>query len=246
MFDLLFQPTFLRRVGSEASSRGGELYVDIDPADNYRVLDGQFILHVTADSVFADVPSKAWFADEVYWADKLGYMMGYKTGDLFGPYDSLIRGDAALVLLRMAGATAKNFNGVSFESGIYTPFEDVYQGAYYAKAIAWCDWAGVMTGYKGTENFGPNDEITREQVATALYRYDQKLGNTTDLGVLASALDAYVDGGEVSSWAVEAVEWAVSEGIMGVDTDALNPQEEITRAEFAAMVVRYQPEGPLK
>lgn len=195
---------------------------------------------VIGDNVYADVKAGAWYASDVYTAAKAGWMNGYGNG-MFGPNDGMKRGDLALALGRALGMnTAMAFGGAGTTNTIVqvvTGFEDVDGGAYYARAIKSMADAGIMTGY-GDGTYGPNELVTREQLATILCRIEESgLGDASIL--LASALDAYADADEVSKFAAAGVEWAVVNGIMGVNTAYLNPGDTVSRAEVAAMLVRF-------
>ena len=187
-------------------------------------------------AAFSDVDAGSWYAQGVYNAAKLGYMNGVKGTDLFMPLADISRAELAKVFSNMAGRPDKE---------IYTPtqFGDVDAWAWYAEPIAWASEAGVVTGYQdGSGNFGPNDKATREQVALMLYRYAQAQGQDVSVEDADAALAAYSDGSEVSGWAKEAMAWAVENGVFGVDTDELMPQDNIQRAQVALIAVRYQPE----
>lgn len=111
-------------------------------------------------------------------------------------------------------------------------FPDVEDGAWYAEAIAWAAEQGIVGGY-GNGQFGPNDSITREQLAVMLYRY---AGSPTvpDLPL------NFTDASEVSEYALGAMRWAVGEGIInGIGNGLLSPKGKATRAQVAAMLMRY-------
>ena len=115
-------------------------------------------------------------------------------------------------------------------------FSDVPGDAWYAQGTVWAVEAGIVSGY-GDGQFGPNDAITREQLALMLYRYAQNLKLTTDTG---ASLTAFGDGEQVSSWARQALSWAVGAGIMsGTPENTLNPGGTATRAEAAVMVSQF-------
>ncbi len=180
---------------------------------------------------FPDVDASAWYSECVGLAAQLGYMKGYPNGT-FGPELGLNRAEAACTLLNMAKGSDANT-----DSG----FPDVSATDWFAGSVTWARSAGVMGGYQ-SGSFGPYDPLTREQVACTLYNYareiDGKDVSVTFYSVLSLGL--YPDGGEVDDWAVEAVAWAVENGIMG-NGDYLNPRGAITRAEMAAMTTNYQP-----
>ena len=188
---------------------------------------------------FADnVDSSAWYYNEVNKVAELGLMNGYADTDLFGPNDTITRAQVAQVLYNMAGGRADMDlpEGSYNEIYGYASFDDVNGKMWYGKAIAWAKAAGIVTGY-GDGTFAPENNITREEFATMLARYAQKYGNYT----AGSAADfaAYGDASAVDSWAAEYVAWAVKGGYMGKNTDVLTPLANMTRAEAAAMVVRY-------
>ena len=186
---------------------------------------------------FIDVPADAWFAESVSTAAQKGWVKGYANGDLFGPYDSMTRADVCVVMARMAGVNlAIDTNAGSEINFFETPFDDVNGNMYYAQAIAWAADAGIVQGDGDTGNFRPNDEVTRSEFAAIMMRYAQKAGDSTV--VEDGALDEYVDAASVPAWFKNEVSWAVESGIMGVGTDVLNPNGDITRAEVAAMLVR--------
>lgn len=179
---------------------------------------------------YADVQDEgAWYFESVYAARDAGYLLGYGGTDLFGPTDVLTRGQAACVLARIAGAD----EGAEFEPS----YADVSEGAYCSAAVAWARQAGVMTGYDdGTGRFGPDDPITREQLASALSRLAAFLG--VGDGSAVGDLSSYPDEAAVSGWARDAVAWAVGNGIMG-DGGSLRPQDGTTRGEAAKMTVSF-------
>ena len=193
---------------------------------------------VIATAAYADVAADAWYADEVAKASALKYVRG--MGDnLFFPNADMTRAQFAQVLYNMAGEPSGWWEDTaSNESGTYpTQFSDVVADAWYAKAVSWAVEAGVVNGVSDTE-FEPEGKITREQIATMLYRYAGN-GAQADLAVL----DQFADAGSVSDWAETAMAWAVEEGHMnGRGGDGLQPQGNATRAEVAALSVRVQPE----
>lgn len=175
---------------------------------------------------FTDVPKDAWYHDEVttcYW---LGFMNG-TSPTTFEPEESTTRAMMAQVLFNMSGAPPHYTR---------TIFEDVSEGAWYAQAICWCVDNRLAKGVSATR-FAPEENVTREQVATFLFRYAEACG----FYVLNQAeLSGFSDRGKVSAYALDAVEWAVAEGIIrGNDVGKLNPTGYATRAEIAAMLVRF-------
>ena len=200
-----------------------------DWADNAQTVT----FRVIAKSAFSDVAADAWYADEVNAAYQNGYVNGMGN-NLFVPDADMTRAQFAQVVYNMAGEP----EGAVNQNGTYpTQFDDVIPNAWYAKAVSWAVEAGVVNGTSET-TFDPEGKITREQIATMLYRYAGN-GAAAD----ATALDAFVDGDEVSAWAETAMAWAVEEGYMeGKGANDLQPQATATRAEVAALSVRVQPE----
>ena len=178
---------------------------------------------------FDDVDANAWYADEVYQAAQNGYVKGMGN-NLFFPEAQMTRAQFAQVLFNMAGELT--------EAGSHpTQFADVDGDAWYAQAVSWAVEAGVVKGTSET-TFDPEGTITREQIATMLYRYAGN-GAQADLSIL----DEFVDGGEVCDWAETAMAWAVESGYMnGKGANDLQPHANATRAEVAALAVRVQPE----
>ena len=145
----------------------------------------------------------------------------------FNPYGTTTRGMIVSILYRLEGEPQP--------AGV-APFTDVTSDKYYAKAVAWANENGIVSGYD-TDTFGPDDNITREQLASMLYRYAQYKGK--DVTYDANALDSFADSYKVSPYAVDAVKWAVSEGIISGDGTYINPTAYATRAETASMIMRY-------
>ncbi|MBM6953999.1 S-layer homology domain-containing protein [Enorma phocaeensis] len=214
---------------------------------NYDV-DATAEIEVTDAGVFSDVPSAGvWYSEWVNAAAGKGYMTGYNHTTLFGPEDTITRGDVAVTLYKMAGGTPDaDKEDTSEVEGYDTPFSDVDPGVYYAQAIQWAAKAGIVTGYDSTDLFKPTAPVSRQELATMLYRY-AKVADIDAAGVEVSddALDAYSDGASVAGFAEDAVAWAVEAEVMGQDVTEIRPADAITRAEVAAMTVRVQPEGRL-
>ena len=173
-----------------------------------------------------DVDTIHWAAEVIAQAAKAGLMSGTSTG-VFSPETALTRAQAVAVLYRLEGSPEAQM----------TSFADVSADAWYAAAVAWAEKAQIVSGY-GNGTFGPDDEITREQLAAILVKYAAYKGWATaaDTSVLA----AYDDGATVDSYARGAMAWAVAGGIVkGMDDGSLSPQSKVTRAQGAAMMVRF-------
>lgn len=174
---------------------------------------------------FTDVKETDWFYDAVGYVYENGMMSG--TGNnQFSPNVTTTRGMIVTILYRLEGSPA-----VSTSS-----FDDVAAGEYYANGVSWAAANGVVSGY-GNNLFGPNDPITREQMATILHRYAQhKEYETTVSGDVSS----FTDGASVSSYAVEPMNWAVGTGLLsGVGNNMLNPTGNATRAQAATILMRF-------
>jgi len=181
--------------------------------------------------VFTDTDYKAWYSDHVDYVYDEGIMNG--TGEhSFGPDMALSRAMVVTVLYRAAGSPE-----VTGE----IPFADVEEGMWYSDAILWAYQNEVVNGVGDGSRFDPNGNITREQIATILYRYTQSLGVEMAEG---ADLNTYPDGAMVSAYAEEGMAWAVGEGLItgavsnGVTT--LSPWNTATRAQFATIISRYQ------
>lgn len=176
---------------------------------------------VQTEEPFTDVQMDDWFYNAVVYVVKNGLMNGV-TNTQFSPDTATTRGMIVTILYRMAGKPAADG----------TSFADVEQDAYYADAVAWAAESGIVMGY-GDGTFGPNDSITREQMATMLYRY------AGSPAVTQTALQ-FADSGEVSSYATNAISWAVQQGILSGKTgNILDPQGDATRAQVAQMLQNY-------
>lgn len=174
---------------------------------------------------FTDVPDSAWYRSAVEFVFEKGIFSG--TGDdTFGPRLPMTRGMLVTVLHRIAGSPEERT----------AAFTDVPQNAWYAKAAAWATENDIVNGY-GTGKFGANDPVTREQMAAILFRYSEYAGITV---LSPGSLEVFEDGEKVSSWAVDAMKWAVgNQFITGKGGATLDPRGMATRAEVAAVMQRY-------
>ena len=193
----------------------------------YLMLDGNATVKVVDYvSDFNDVKEDAWYADAVDFTAGRGLFSGVGR-DSFAPDETLNRGMVVTVLYALEDAGAQKTAGL---------FDDVAEDAWYAQGTAWAVEAGIVSGY-GDGQFGPNDAITREQLALMLYRYAQYMKLSTGTG---ASLEAFGDEEEISSWAQQAMSWAVSAGILGGTPEGnLNPGGTATRAEAAVMVSQF-------
>ena len=117
-------------------------------------------------------------------------------------------------------------------------FQDVAAGQWYTDAVAWAASEGIVNGVGDGSAFAPNDTITREQMAVMLYRYAQYKGYDVSQGGMAA--QEYSDYGQVASWAQQAMQWAVSAGLItGTSDTTLSPQGSASRAEIATILMRF-------
>lgn len=174
---------------------------------------------------FTDVKSGDWFYEDVAYVYKNSLMTG--TSDTtFSPKGTTTRGMIVTILYRLENTPAANLSA----------FADVASNAYYAKAVGWASANGIVTGYSDVK-FGPNDSITREQMAAILYRYAQYKGY--DVSQKAD-LSKYQDQAAVSAYAKNAMAWANAKGLItGVTDTSLSPQGSAIRAQAAAILHRF-------
>lgn len=173
---------------------------------------------------FKDLKSTDWYYNIVLEAYSKGIMLGTSEGK-FSPNGTMARGMVATVMYRLAGTPS-----VKYEA----KFKDVKDGVWYSKAITYCYQNQIISGYNNGK-FGPDDDITRQDLAVILYNYALKHGyNMKD----KADLTKYSDAKQVSSYAKTAVSWAVANGIMG-GGKTLNPTGKATRAECAKMFVIF-------
>ena len=184
----------------------------------------------TADwvSPYADVGPDNWFYEAVAYVSQREMMNGV-TADRFRPGTVTNRAMIVTILWRLDNQP---------DAATAVSFTDVTEDKYYAEAVAWGGSYNIVTGYEdGT--FRPGAPITREQLAAILYRYALSKGYDVTI-FTGTALDDFPDGGAVSSYAHEAMRWAVSVGIVGGKSDGtLSPKGSATRAEAAAMLMRF-------
>lgn len=176
-------------------------------------------------TTFADVPASAWYYNAVEYVYENGLMSGV-SGGRFAPNDTLTRAMLVQTLYAMEGRPAAASAG----------FADVASGDWYASAVNWAAANGVVSGVSET-GFGPNNALTREQLALILYRFAQYKGYDV---TGTSDLTAYADGSSVSGWAAEAMSWAVNAGLIsGVGGNQIAPTGTATRAQVAQILMNF-------
>ena len=173
--------------------------------------------------IFLDVTPNAWYKDAVQYAYDNGLMTGVSDTE-FAPEATTTRAMIVSILARLEGVTTAEAAG----------FADVDDNDWYATAVNWAANVGVVNGYEDN-TFKPNTAITREQLAAILMNYAAYKGE--DVSNRAD-LTSYTD--QPSTWAQEAMQWAVAEGLItGVTNDELQPQGNATRAQVAAILQRF-------
>ena len=186
-------------------------------------------LAAVEDTGYADIDAGSWYADAVEYVRDNGLMSG-TTATTFEPGGTTTRAMLAQILYREAGSPAVSGNDT---------FTDTQEGAWYADAVLWATQAGVISGY-GDGRFGPNDPVSREQIAVILCRY---------AGSPAAQGEDFADEASISTWAADAVDWARSAGLMtGQEGNRFAPQASATRAETAVILRAFRtmntPETP--
>ncbi len=176
------------------------------------------------DTGFSDVAADAWYAGAVAYVRENGLMSG-TSETAFSPDGTMTRGMLVTTLYRMAGSPSLE------NETLGDPFSDVPDGAWYASGVYWARLTGVVSGYSDGQ-FGPNDPVSREQIAAILWRY---AGSPA-----AEAGTDFADEGSISDYAAQAVDWARANGIVsGVDGNRFLPQDSATRAQVAAILQNY-------
>ena len=174
---------------------------------------------------FVDVAAEDWYGDAVAAVYARGLMTG-TAEDTFAPELAATRGMVVSILHRLAGSPTMNTE----------VFEDVAVDDWYGQAVAWAASEGIASG-TSAETFSPNAAVTREQLAALLCNFVAQQGMDT---TARSDLSSFDDAATVSDWAQDAVSWAHAEGLFaGTSATTLSPQGEATRAQLAAMLVRF-------
>lgn len=175
---------------------------------------------------FDDVARYDWYSDAVDYVVREGLFEGVSE-DLFDPNGNMTRAMLVTVLWRLEGSP-KIYS--------YAGFDDVARGTWYTTAVAWAEKYDIVEGISETK-FAPNASITREQLATILYRYADYKGLGLDLD---ADLSGYTDAGKISDYAKDGMQWAVTYGLMqGMTQKTLAPQGTATRAQVATMLMRF-------
>lgn len=198
--------------------------------DNLVSNDANYTTTATSDmtitakfSGYTDVKKTNWYYDAVNYVNNNGIMTGY-SDTKFAPNDKLSRAQACQVIYNIADADEQATEAI---------FSDVSLGQWYTNAISWASKNGVVSGY-GNNLFGPDDSITREQMAAILYRY------AGAPSVETNNLGNYTDANQISDWATDALNWCVENKIMvGNGNGTMTPNKIISRAEVATIMMNY-------
>ena len=175
---------------------------------------------------FGDVEQTRWSYADILFVYENGLMNG-TSDSIFAPAADVTRGMIVTILYRLEGSPAVTDA---------CPFADVKTGSYYEKPITWAAANGIVNGYSA-DRFGPDDPITREQLAAILYRYAQTKGEGFT-GAWYFPLD-FADAASVSEWADEAMHWCVMNGLINGSNGSLNPAGTASREQTAAILHRF-------
>ncbi len=201
--------------------------------------DAQLVEEVSADHLslyvvgedtgwinpFDDVAEEDWFYDAVRFVHTRALMQGVDSST-FLPGGNTTRGMIVTILHRLEGTP---------EPGRSNPFDDVAAGQYYTGAVLWAAEVNLVGGY-GDGRFGPEDEVTREQLAVILMNYARYKGyEVSD----RADLKAFSDANAISDWAMEAMAWTNAAALIQGDGQSLNPGGQAERCQVAAILQRF-------
>ena len=205
----------------EVTAKPDGTYTFKQPAGKVKIEVAYKPIETPWNNPFADVSEDDWYYEAVRLVQERGLMNGYSDGR-FGAEDTLSRSQPAQILFNGEGRP-----GVDY----LLDFSDVAGGAWYAEAVRWAASQSIVSGH-GDGTFGPDAPITREQLAVMLWRYSGSPASSKDLD--------FNDGHEISPFALEALRWAVENGILNGDGDGqLAPQDQATRAQAAQMLKNF-------
>lgn len=192
----------------------------------YMIVYEESAVHICPSARYIDVDQSQWYHEAVDFAIENGLFVG--TSDTtFEPNTAMSRAMLVTVLWRLEGNPAVSAAG---------SFADVAGNAWYANAVAWASANKIVSGY-GNGLFGPNDNITREQMAAVLRGYAEFKGYDV---AAADNLTAFSDAGDVSAWALTSMKWAVAEKLIGgMTATTLAPRGNATRAQVATILMRF-------
>jgi len=190
--------------------------------------EGKADVSVNNNLIFDDVQQNDWFFESVKYVAQNKLMNGVAE-DRFAPDDTLTRAMLVTVLYRNVGEPTVNKS---------IPFADIDLGTWYANAVVWAKQNGIVNGVNETD-FAPDNNITREQIAAIMFRYAQYKGYDVSVGENTNIL-SYDDFDSISEYAIASMQYAVGSGLMkGKTASTLNPKDNATRAEIAAILHRF-------
>lgn len=216
-----------------------------------------FLIPVSgANHTFTDVDPESWYSEGVSYVWEKGLMQGVSSQQ-FAPHKPVTRAMMVTVLWRLAGSPMIGYEELMQENQ-YWLLSDIPENAYYETAALWAKTNGIMEGYavpydpKDPPNglqvyaFRPHRILTREQLATVLYRYAKWVGIATSETKTPNT--TFPDNDTVSSWAQEAMTWCTSTGLIHGTTQngitLLSPKNSTTRAQLATTLMRFAPSLP--
>lgn len=210
------------------TDKGNGVYTFTMPASNVTVA-ATFMEDNTILNFYVDVPASAYYYNEVLWAVKNGITSDI-NGEFFGPNKDCTRAELAAFIYRYVQSCGGGFTGLWM---FQLPFSDVPEWCY--EQAAWCYMNEIVKGYDNGL-FGSDDPITREQVATILYRLVRAMGKDTTQGGMA--IREFKDYESISDFAMEAMEWAVNTGVLQGYDGNLMPKEHCSHAQIVLMLYR--------
>ena len=205
----------------EVTAKPDGTYTFKQPAGKVKIEVAYKPIETPWNNPFADVSEDDWYYEAVRLVQEQGLMNGYSDGR-FGAEDTLSRSQLAQILFNREGRPGSDY---------LLDFSDVAGGVWYAEAVRWAASQGIVSGY-GDGTFAPDAPITREQLAVMLWRYSGSPASSKDLD--------FNDEREISPFALEALRWAVENGILNGGGDGrLAPQDQATRAQAAQMLKNF-------
>lgn len=176
---------------------------------------------------FKDVNHTEWYHEDLDYVVKNGLMNGVSSNE-FEPHESTTRAMVVTILYRLADKPKVKYKNI---------FEDVEENTWYTDAIIWANSEKIVLGY-GDNTFAPDQPITREEMVTILYRYNEYKKYSTHTNS-PKKIQTFSDYGAVSTWAFEAMKWACGEGIINGSDGLILPQDNTERCQIAAILHRF-------
>ena len=213
--------------GTITTLREGRGYIEYYDKNN--TLIGSTTLKVVKTELpFTDVSGNNWFYSSVKYTYQKGIILG-TSNTTFNPNTKLTRGMLVTILHRMDGKPTPTTQN---------KFSDVYKSQYYYDAVIWANEKGIVHGYGDGSKFGPDDNITRQDLAVILRNFAQYKGKNVNI---TSDLNKFKDGNLVSDYAKTAMQWATGKGVITGNNngESLTPHANSTRAEAAGMIYNY-------